>query len=196
MGSRTNPASQRSPRGGQLPFASRAEEWSRHAADGLRACDRAVSVTPRGLARMKDVIAMVKETGRYPSSTALDASERSLAAWLRRRRREAEAGTLAPAFQVGLDVLPDWHSTPKFKADDQRWAERLTALSKLRAAGHDWPRHKGADTPDEHQLGVWIHTQRFKLRRGELDALRSEALDSAVPGWRTGRRRGPRPFQQ
>ena len=195
MGSRTNTPSRRVPLGSQLPPASQAGDCYLHATDGSGACDSAVSVTPRGVARMKDVITIVKETGRYPSSSALDASERSLAAWLRRRRREAEAGTLAEAFRAGLGVLPDWRSTPKSKTDDKRWGERLAALAKFRSAGHDWPRHKGAHTAEEHQLGIWVHTQRFRLRRGELDPSRINALDRAVPGWRAGRRRGPKPLQ-
>jgi hypothetical protein len=196
MESSANTPTRRDPLGIQLPPASQPENCKLHPADDQGVADGGVNVTPRGVARMKEVITMVKETGKYPSSTALDASERSLATWLRRRRREAESGTLAAAFQTGLDVLPNWQNTPKSTADNQRWIDRLAALAQFRAAGHDWPRHKGANSLEEHQLGIWIHTQRFKLRRGELDPPRIEALDRAVPGWRSGRRRGPKPLQE
>ncbi|MET0994391.1 MAG: hypothetical protein ABWY20_10030 [Mycobacterium sp.] len=37
---------------------------------------------------------------------------------------------------------------------------------------------------------MWIHTQRYKNRRGELDPAKVKLLDDAVPGWQTGRTRG------
>lgn len=44
-------------------------------------------------------------------------------------------------------------------------------------------------TGEEHELGVWLHRQRFELRRGELNPRKAAALDAAVPGCQTGRRR-------
>jgi hypothetical protein len=64
----------------------------------------------------------------------------------------------------------------------------LTALAAYRASGQDWPRHKATVTDQEHELGIWLHTQRFKHRRGELDPAKA-----AAPGWRTGRTRGRKP---
>lgn len=150
-------------------------------------------VRAAGLERMNDLIAMVQSTGRYPSTKAGTAAERSLAAWLRRRRIEAKAGTLTHTYGEGLAVLPNWQDTPRSAADEERWQERLTALAAYRAAGHDWPRHKATDTAQEHGLGVWLHTQRYKLTRGDLSADKKQALDSAVPGWSAGRTRGRKP---
>ncbi|MBT2546860.1 helicase associated domain-containing protein [Arthrobacter sp. ISL-65] len=67
------------------------------------------------------------------------------------------------------------------------------ALVAYRDAGNDWPRHKAVITGDEHDLGIWLHLQRSKLRRGELDEAKTQTLDEAVPGWRNGRQRGWRP---
>jgi hypothetical protein len=145
---------------------------------------------PHGLARMSELVNMVQETGRYPSRSAADVAERTLASWLDRRRREATAGTLAPAYRDGLAVLPGWQRPPRAVADESRWQDRLKALVELRARGHDWPRHKSSVDGEEHELGVWLHSQRQKARRGELDPAKAEALDQAVPGWRAGRRRG------
>jgi hypothetical protein len=39
-------------------------------------------------------------------------------------------------------------------------------------------------TGEAHDLGVWLHTQRYKLRRGELDAKKASAFNKAAPGWR------------
>lgn len=77
-----------------------------------------------------------------------------------------------------------------------RVQDRLAALVKFRAAGPDWPRHKATVTGEEHELGVWLHTQRYKLRRGELEPGKTQALDQSLPGWRTGRQRGRKPRVQ
>jgi hypothetical protein len=120
----------------------------------------------------------------------------ALATWLQRRREDARAGTLAPDFRDGLAVLPGWEGKRRVEADEDRWQERLTALVAYKTGGNDWPRHKGVITGEEHELGVWLHTQRFNARRGELDPQKAEALDAAVPGWRTGRQRGRRARNQ
>jgi Helicase associated domain len=146
----------------------------------------------QGLERMRQLVAMVQETGRYPSRTAENTPERTLAAWLQRRREDARAGTLAPAYRDGLAVLPGWQTPPRAESDEARWQDRFEALVSYRKAGNDWPRHKAVITGEEHDLGVWLHSQRSKLRRGELDPAKAQALDAALPGWREGRRRGPK----
>jgi hypothetical protein len=147
-------------------------------------------VTGRTVTRMNDLIAMVRAEGRYPSSKAGSAAERSLASWLQRRRRDASDGRLAPVVRDGLACLPGWQDRLRVAADEARWQQRLAELAESRVAGQDWPRHKSADTETEHDLGVWLHTQRYKLRRGELDPAKKTALDATVPGWSAGRTRG------
>lgn len=169
--------------------AARAADPGLRAAHEKAAEPKTTRVTYQGLDRMKELIAAVQETGRYPSQYASDLSERSLAAWLKRRRREAHTGTLAPAYREGLSVLPGWEGTPRTVVFQARWQERLKALTAYRAAGKDWPLHEGT-TGQEHELGVWLHRQRFELHRGELDPRKAAALDAAVPGWLTGRKRG------
>ncbi len=72
----------------------------------------AARATRRSVERMNELVGMVRQTGRYPATNAPDASERNLAAWLRRRRRDAAAGSLTRIIDDGLSVLPDW-KTPK-----------------------------------------------------------------------------------
>jgi hypothetical protein len=149
--------------------------------------------SPQGLARMRELVAMVQETGRYPSRTSTDPVERTLASWLERRRHDAAAGTLAPAFREGLDVLPDWRGLPRPVVDEARWQDRLTSLKAYLAVGNDWPLHKSSVIGEEHILGVWLHFQRQKAHRGALDPAKAMVLDEAVPGWREGRQRGRKP---
>lgn len=148
------------------------------------------SVTGASMERMAQLVAWVQESGRYPSTKAEDKTERGLAAWLIRRRRESREGTLPSALRDGLNALPDWQDLRRVRGDEARWQERLTALVKYRGSGQDWPRHKSNIDGLEHDLGVWLHTQRYKARCGALDPVKAAALDARLPGWRSGRTRG------
>jgi hypothetical protein len=154
---------------------------------------RPAHVTAQGVERMQQLVSLVQEKGLYPSRYSSSGNERTLAAWLQRRREDARAGALAPGYRDGLAVLPGWETPPRAEADEARWQQGLADLATYRAAGNDWPRHKAIITGEEHDLGVWLHSQRYKARRGELAADKAEALDRTVPGWRAGRRRGRRP---
>lgn len=151
-------------------------------------------VTGQGMKRMAQLIATVQESGRYPSPEAEDKQEQSLANWLNRRRREGRDGTLPPAFRDGLNVLPGWLDMHRVTSDEARWQKSLIALVEYRASGQDWPRHKSNIEDPEHEVGVWLHTQRYKARRGELDPAKAAALDTRLPGWRSGRTRGRKPL--
>jgi hypothetical protein len=81
---------------------------------------RKPAITGQGRERLQQVVAFVQETGRYPARGSDDVSERTLAAWLQRRRREAADGTLAPAYRQALAALPGWRGTPRAVADKAR----------------------------------------------------------------------------
>jgi hypothetical protein len=66
---------------------------------------------------------------------------------------------------------------------------RRTSAPKATTA----PRHHHYASEREHTLGVWIHTQRYKHRRGDLGPAKIKLLDQAVPGRQTGRTRGRPP---
>ncbi|KRE52947.1 hypothetical protein ASG92_25090 [Arthrobacter sp. Soil736] len=149
--------------------------------------------TAQGLEHIRELVAFVQDTGRYPSRASTSEAERTLAAWLQRRREEAREGTLAPAYRDGLAALPGWQTPTRVEADEARWRERLTALVEYRAAGSDWPRHKAFVEGLEHELGVWLHSQRSKLHRSELDEAKVRELDRVLPGWQIGRQRGRKP---
>jgi hypothetical protein len=147
-------------------------------------------VTSLGRNRLRQLVAMVQATGLYPSRHGATTEERTLATWLQRRREDARAGRLPAEFKEGLAILPDWERPPRAEADEERWLARLEALTAYRAAGNDWPRHKATIRGEEHDLGVWLHAQRSKLRQGQLSADKAAALNAAVPGWRAGRKGG------
>jgi hypothetical protein len=165
---------------------------------GLEAAHHAATVAKTGpspgcLARMDEVITWIRSEGRLPRDRSEDQEERSMARWLSERRREAADGSLHPAYRDGLAPVPGWAGNPRTAADEARWHDRLAQLADFRAEGNDWPRHHDYASEREHTLGVWIHTQRYKHRRGEPDPARIKLLDQAVPGWQTGRTRGRPP---
>jgi hypothetical protein len=146
-----------------------------------------------GIKRHYQLLAMVQATGRYPSRNAEDKAERELAQWLRRRRRDADAGVLNPVIGAGLSVLPDWRRKPREAKEDQQWQDHLEQLAAYLAAGKPWPRTNPGVTGPEKELGGWLRTQRYRFHRGDLSPERSDALDTALPGWLTGRKAGAEP---
>jgi hypothetical protein len=174
--------------------AARAQDPELQAAHAVAAAQKtAHAASAAGLEHMRELVAFIQDTGRYPSRASTVESERTLVAWLQRRREEARDGTLAPAYREGLAALSRWQTPSRADVEAAHWAERLAALVGYRAAGNDWPRHKAVIEGLEHDLGVWLHYQRAKLHRGELDDSRVQALDRELPGWREGRPRGRKP---
>jgi Helicase associated domain len=144
-------------------------------------------------ARMEEIINWVTAEGRLPRNRSGCQEERSMARWLADRRCEAAEGTLSPACREGLAQIPGWADNPRAAADDARWHDRLAQLADFRAGANDWPRHRNYASDLEHTLGVWIHAQRQKHRRGYLDPGKIKLLDEALPGWQSGRTRGRAP---
>jgi len=149
--------------------------------------------SPAALDRMEEIIEWVASEGRFPRDRSTDKSERSMARWFSDRRREADQGTLDAAYGEGLARVPGWDRDPRAAAEEARWHDRLGQLAEFRGEGNDWPRHKKCDSEREHTIGVWVHAQRQRHRRGELEAEKIKLLDDAVPGWRIGRTRGRPP---
>jgi hypothetical protein len=153
-----------------------------------------VQASGPGLRNMEDLIALYKTEGRLPSTKGPSPRERTLAVWLQRRRQDAIRGALSPICREGLNAIPGWDQPPSRKTKDEaRWHQRLAELMYYMAAGNDWPRHKKTDNDQERTLGMWLHIQRMKHRAGDLEPEKEEQMNSALPGWRTGRTRGRKP---
>ena len=150
-------------------------------------------VTAEGLRNLNDTITLHREEGRLPSSHSSSARERVLATWLVRRRQDHDQGTLSPTYSNALQEMADWHQRTRASNDEARWNQRLQELTAYMAAGNDWPRHKRTDTDEERLLGMWLHIQRMKYRRNELNQDKESQLNTLLPGWRDGRTRGRPP---
>jgi hypothetical protein len=153
----------------------------------------ATRVTAEGLQNLHDTIALYRAEGRLPSTKSPSARERALAMWLTRRRQDHDQGTLSPTYRNGLQDISGWEQRTRKDDDERRWNERLEELTGYMAAGNNWPRHKKRDTEEERVLGTWLHIQRMKYRRNELNQDKETQLNTLLPGWRDGRTRGRPP---
>ena len=154
---------------------------------------RTTRITPAGLQNLHDTLALYKAEGRLPSSKSAAARERALATWLVNRRKDHDRGTLSPVYGDGLQKIPRWEKRTRKDNDEKRWTQRLNELTTYMAAGNDWPRHKKTDTEEERALGMWLHIQRMKHHRHELDQDKETQLNTLLPDWRNGRTRGRPP---
>jgi hypothetical protein len=150
-------------------------------------------ITEEGLRNLDDTIALYRAEGRLPSSSSPSTRERALAQWLTRRRQDHDRGTLSPTYSDALQKIPGWEQRPRKDNDEKRWHQRLNELTAYMNTGNDWPRHKKTDTEEERVLGMWLHIQRMKYRRNELDQDKEAQLNTLLPGWRDGRTRGRPP---
>lgn len=150
-------------------------------------------VTAEGLRNLNDTIALYRAEGRLPSSHSSSKRERALAIWLVRRRQDHDQGTLSPTYSIALQEIPDWDRRTRTSTDEARWNQRLQELTAYVAAGNDWPHHKRTDTDEERLLRMWLHIQRMKYRRNELNQDKESQLNTLMPGWRDGRTRGRPP---
>jgi hypothetical protein len=148
--------------------------------------------SPPSLARMDEIIAWIETEGRLPRERSENKEERSMARWLSDRRREAAQGTLHAAYGEVLARVAGWGWNHRTATEEARWHRRLAQLVNFREEGNDWPRHKKCDS-ERNTLGVWVHAQRQKHRRGELEAEKVQLLHDAVPRWQTRRTRGRQP---
>jgi hypothetical protein len=147
-------------------------------------------VTEPGQRNMEEILAFYEAEGRLPVASR-SVRETALAGWLARRRVQAAAGALSPAY-AALDTIPNWRDQPtKRDADAARWKQRLAEVAGYLATGNEWPRVNKTEDRDERTLGVWLHTQRIDYRAGKLTAAKEAQLNEVIPGWRQGRpRRG------
>jgi hypothetical protein len=86
--------------------------------DAAAAGTKPAQTTPQGMERMQQLVSLVREAGRYPSRNSPGETERTLAAWLQRRREDAWADALAQANRDGLAALPGWQTPPRAEADE------------------------------------------------------------------------------
>ena len=129
----------------------------------------------KGFARLK-LFAGREGRARVPAQYR-DSDGFRLGGWAWHQRGLFRRGTLEREHRARLEALPGWTWNPHGDA----WEEGFGKLMQfVEREGHaEVPRHH---TENGFELGVWVDTQRSKLKKGELPQTRRERL-SALPGW-------------
>ena len=122
--------------------------------------------------------------GRLPHHNG-DTVEKSLHTWISEQRRAYHRGKLSPPKIALLSSLPGWDAPTRQQELDQHWHTRLTQLKDYTATTGQLPRYKNHQTAHEHALGIWLHTQHQKRSNNTLQPRRLQALNAALPGWRS-----------
>ncbi len=123
---------------------------------------------------------------QWPSSSALDSAEQSLAAWLENQRAAMRKGNVS---DERLQILSELGVSAPV-AEQPSAEKRLKDLSDFRAAHPDrWP-YAHSDNEAERSLAFWLSRQRVALREGTVppeEQVRLEELGvmaaEAVASW-------------
>lgn len=134
--------------------------------------------------RLRDVLEFRAVNNRLPSNSAENV-ERSLARWVAVQRNSYKKGQMSPAKVILLDQLEGWEVNPQQQRRDEDWRAALSAFSAFVASSGEMPRYKNYATEHEHSLGVWLHVQHQRRVENNLQLWRLNALNAAVPFWRS-----------
>lgn len=141
-------------------------------------------VTTQWRRRMREAQDFYLAYGRLPL-LAGDSSEHSLAVWVGEQRRLYERNELPQAKITLLEPLSGWKLNPRTQEKEIRWRNKLDLFIDFVATEHRMPRYRTYSTPEEHALGVWLHNQHQRRTERRLEPWMLEALNNAVPGWRS-----------
>ena len=120
------------------------------------------------------------QEGRWPSQTANDPDERSLARWLSMQRTKAHQGGLPEGKLVALDQFAQGWDRGSRKA---LWIRNADALGLFVREKGRWPSKNSALT-EERRLGAWLHNRRQDARTGVgWTDERAAYLEIVAPGW-------------
>lgn len=143
--------------------------------------DRPTTVWRR---RLDEALAFQAAQQRLPRSSG-EGVEGSLARWVANQRTAYLSGRMSAAKLTLLDELEGWQVHPQREHQDEKWRATLAAFTAYVATTGEMPRYKNYASEHEHTLGVWLHVQHQRRAADTLLPWRLEALDTAVPSWRS-----------
>ena len=110
---------------------------------------------------------------------------RTLHMWLKQQRTARTKGTLAPEKEEALSSLGDWATPDHQKTREDHWRAQLARLASYIDEHGEIPRWHRHETETERALGVWLHIQHQNRLEGTLPQWRLQAIEHAIPGWRS-----------
>lgn len=133
--------------------------------------------------RADDLVAWVGQHGRIPQWCTDDATERSLAEWVSRRRVDARKGR-SPGRTLELDArVPGWRSSPSGRRSYTDSAQLIAAYVRDKET---LPSLAAPLDCESERLAKALVLLRFVKRRGRLPEPAGKILDEACPGWLDG----------
>jgi len=133
--------------------------------------------------RHSEAAAFVAEHGRLPDPGTC--GERSLAAWITVQRLAYLRGELGARKIILMGELTGWNLSPHQARLDENWRQRFAELIDFVATNGRVPRWRNHQSEHERVLGVWLHKQHQARSEGTIPRWRHEALDAALPGWKS-----------
>lgn len=111
--------------------------------------------------------------------------EQSLHLWISVQRRTFERGDLPLSKKVLLEALPGWNQNAHQLRLDRLWDSHLQEFQDFVNTHGRMPRYRNHSSELERRLGVWLHNQYQRKSQRKLAIWRIEALNAAVPGWKS-----------
>ena len=138
--------------------------------------------------RCAELVTFRQIHGRFPRGYLED--EARLYSFLQNQRRQYRAGKLAATKKTALDErVPGWLTLPKGERERLLWDQRFRELKSFIRVHERYPLYKTGEESSEKVLAVWVERQRQCFRRGKLQKVRLELLNSALPSWRGNKQR-------
>lgn len=123
-------------------------------------------------------VAILKNTGRHPSSSSTDRNEVLIAKWLLSQRRKYQKGMLSKQRITLLDErLPLWRGFLGTK-----WEDSLEKAVETRDESIGYT-YKSCDD----DINEWMSRQRNTAKKGKMKKSRRAMLDAKIPDWELGR---------
>ncbi|MFJ2145393.1 helicase associated domain-containing protein [Glutamicibacter sp. NPDC087831] len=136
--------------------------------------------------RANEAIAFQTEHGRLPGSSGGPA-ERSLYTWIAEQRRLFEKGLLPASKVFLLEAIEGWEVNLRQREINETWRGNLAAVVEFHVLYGRLPRYRTYLSEPERSIGVWLHNQHQRRSKDKLLSWRLEALNEALPGWRSRR---------
>lgn len=136
------------------------------------------------LQQVQAVQDFIASTGRHPQPQSRG-HEQALHHWLTHQRKAQHDETLTSTQVQALDRIGNWRTPPRQQTLDEQWRSRARELVAFVERTGELPHYRRYSTEREHTLGVWLHAQTQRRARGQLLPWREQALDAALPGWRS-----------
>ena len=121
-----------------------------------------------------ELLKIARKNGRFPSSHSKKQRERFLGMWIDSQLKAYNRGILPQEKIEKLNQIPGW----SWNRIVDKWNRKHNeTVAFVRKNGKLPPQHS-----KKHELGVWVHRQREKHKRGKLSQDKIQTIER-IPKW-------------